>query len=122
MKRKKVLAALTSLGVTASMMALGGAASATTQDYTPSLPNPTLEAQCGLDFGLVLDSSGSIGNTGIQDLKDATDAFVDALVDTGSRSPSPASPRAAREAAVPISARPPSPVRTWQASRPPTQA
>src|SRR5690606_15041027 len=84
MKHTKVLAALTSLGVTASMMAFGGAAAATTQDYTPSLPNPQLEAQCGLDFGLVLDSSGSIGNTGIQNLKNATDAFVDALVDTGS--------------------------------------
>ena len=84
MKHTKVLAALTSLGVTASMVAFGGAAAATTQDYTPSLPNPQLEAQCGLDFGLVLDSSGSIGNTGIQNLKNATDAFVDALVDTGS--------------------------------------
>ena len=83
MKHTKVLAALTSLGVTASMMALGGAASATTQDYTPSDPNPTLAAQCGLDFGLVLDSSGSIGNTGIQNLKTATNAFVDARVDTG---------------------------------------
>ncbi len=86
MKHTKVLAALTSLGVTASMMALGGAASATTQDYTPSLPNPELEAQCGLDFGLVLDSSGSIGNgaNGMQALKAATDGFVTSLVDTGS--------------------------------------
>ena len=84
MKRMKVFGTLTALGVTASLLTVGTAASATTQDYTPSLPNPTLEAQCGLDFGLVLDSSGSIGNAGIADLKDATDAFVDALVDTGS--------------------------------------
>ncbi|MBK6761965.1 MAG: VWA domain-containing protein [Micrococcales bacterium] len=53
--------------------------------YNTSSDNPTLPSQCGLDFGLVLDSSGSIGNTGIANLKTAANAFVDSLVDTGSR-------------------------------------
>ncbi|MFB9309223.1 putative repeat protein (TIGR01451 family) [Agromyces hippuratus] len=46
--------------------------------------NPDLPNSCGLDFALVLDKSGSIGDDGIADLKDAADAFTDALKDTGS--------------------------------------
>ena len=38
-----------------------------------------------MEFGLVLDSSGSIGDTGIANLKTAANAFVDSLVDTGSK-------------------------------------
>ena len=51
--------------------------------YIQSAGNPPLAAKCGLDFGLVLDSSGSIGNA-ISSLKTAANGFVDALVDTGS--------------------------------------
>lgn len=47
-------------------------------------PNPDLPDSCGLDFALVLDKSGSIGDDGIADLKDAADAFTEALKDTGS--------------------------------------
>ncbi|MBK6761959.1 MAG: VWA domain-containing protein [Micrococcales bacterium] len=61
------------------------AAAFTISPYNQSTDNPTLASQCGLDFGLVLDSSGSIGNTGIANLKTAANAFVDSLVDTGSK-------------------------------------
>lgn len=47
-------------------------------------PNPDLPNSCGLDFALVLDKSGSIGDEGMGDLKAAADAFTDALKDTGS--------------------------------------
>lgn len=50
----------------------------------PSDPNPDLTSQCGLDFALILDSSGSIGSTGIANLKSASNAFVESLADTGS--------------------------------------
>ncbi len=53
-------------------------------DYAHSTDNPDLSAKCGLDFALVLDSSGSIGSTGIGNLTKAANAFVEALVDTGS--------------------------------------
>ena len=53
-------------------------------NYAPSKENPVLNAKCGLDFALVLDSSGSIGDTGITNLKTAANAFVESLVDTGS--------------------------------------
>ncbi|MFC9560217.1 VWA domain-containing protein [Agromyces sp. NPDC056965] len=53
--------------------------------YDPSDPNPDLPDVCGLDFALILDKSGSIGDTGMENLKDAADAFTDALKDTGSQ-------------------------------------
>ncbi len=43
-----------------------------------------MNAKCGLNFALILDSSGSIGTEGMENLKDASDAFTEALVDTGS--------------------------------------
>ena len=52
--------------------------------FNGSAGNPELVGQCGIDFTLVLDSSGSIGSTGIANLKLAANAFVDSLVDTGS--------------------------------------
>lgn len=88
MFRQRLIGGLASLGVMAGLLTVGAISPASAgQDhgsYIPSQPNPTLQAQCGLDFGLVLDSSGSIGNTGITNLKDAANSFVDALVDTGS--------------------------------------
>ncbi|MFB9642918.1 VWA domain-containing protein [Agromyces lapidis] len=50
-----------------------------------SVTNPDLQPSCGIDFALVLDKSGSIGDAGIADLKAAADAFTEALVDTGSQ-------------------------------------
>ena len=89
---KKLLGGLTSTAVVAGLVSAGviataapAAADFTVSPYNPSKDNPTLASQCGLDFGLVLDSSGSIGNTGITNLKLAADAFVDSLKDTGSR-------------------------------------
>ncbi|TXH30401.1 MAG: VWA domain-containing protein, partial [Actinobacteria bacterium] len=89
---RKFLGALTSTAVVAGLATAGvvaaatpAAAAFTISPYAQSNDNPTLASQCGLDFGLVLDSSGSIGNTGIANLKTAANAFVDALVDTGSK-------------------------------------
>ncbi|MFE6963866.1 hypothetical protein ACFVAJ_02055 [Agromyces sp. NPDC057679] len=56
---------------------------AATDSPEPS-SNPDLPDSCGLDFALVLDKSGSIGDGGIADLKAAADAFTEALKDTGS--------------------------------------
>lgn len=56
---------------------------ATTSSPSPA-PNPDLPDSCGLDFALVLDKSGSIGDAGIANLKAAADAFTSALKDTGS--------------------------------------
>ncbi len=89
---RKFLGGLTSTAVVAGMVAAGvvatatpAAAAFTISPYNQSTDNPTLASQCGLDFGLVLDSSGSIGDTGIANLKTAANAFVDSLVDTGSK-------------------------------------
>lgn len=55
-----------------------------TQSTVSPDPNPDLQPKCGIDFSLVLDRSGSIGNSGMASLKAASDAFTAALVDTGS--------------------------------------
>ena len=89
---RKLLSTVTSMGVMAGLVTVGavataGPAAAATFNifpYEDSQDNPTLASQCGLDFGLVLDSSGSIGGD-IGNLKLAANAFVDALVDTGSK-------------------------------------
>ncbi len=43
--------------------------------------NPTLDEACGLDIVLVLDSSGSMTNNDIADVKAAANSFVNTLVD-----------------------------------------
>ncbi|WP_152030968.1 VWA domain-containing protein [Agromyces aureus] len=48
-------------------------------------PNPDLPNSCGLDFALILDKSGSIGDGGMANLKSAANAFTNALKDTGSQ-------------------------------------
>jgi uncharacterized repeat protein (TIGR01451 family) len=51
---------------------------------TPA-PNPQIADQCGLPFTLVLDASGSIADAGaVEDVRDAGEAFLDAVKDTGS--------------------------------------
>ncbi len=52
--------------------------------WQQSRVNPSLTQACGISAALVLDTSGSVGSA-IEDLKDASDAFVDALVGTPSR-------------------------------------
>lgn len=81
---KRAVGAITSAGVLAALLVGAGATPGSATEYFPSDPNPDLNAQCGLNFGLVLDSSGSIGDTGIQNLKDASTSFVESLADTGS--------------------------------------
>lgn len=44
------------------------------------LPNPTLNASCGFDIALVLDSSGSINSTELGQMKDAFEGFVGAFL------------------------------------------
>ena len=65
------------------------------QAYNNTNANPNLPPRCGIDIALILDTSGSIGNedpdgagplkSGIQYLRDATDAFLEGVVDTGAR-------------------------------------
>lgn len=78
---KRMVSAVSTMGVIAGL-AIAGPATATLTD--PPVPNPPLTAKCGLDFALILDSSGSIGDEGMENLKDASNAFTEALVDTGS--------------------------------------
>src|SRR5262249_47352524 len=46
----------------------------------PTLANPALSATCGLDIVLVIDSSSSIDDQELQEMKDAFKGFVDALL------------------------------------------
>lgn len=51
---------------------------------TPA-PNPSVPQQCGLSLTLVLDASGSINSShAVEDVRDAGEAFLDALKNTGS--------------------------------------
>ncbi len=68
---RKLLGGLTSTAVVAGLVSAGvvataapAAASFTIPPFNASTDNPVLASQCGLDFGLVLDSSGSIGDDG----------------------------------------------------------
>jgi uncharacterized repeat protein (TIGR01451 family) len=57
-----------------------------TVSVTPPERNENLTLRCGIDVMLVLDESGSIERFGAtQAVKDATEAFLNALVGTGSR-------------------------------------
>ena len=52
---------------------------------TPA-PNPPIEESCGVDVTLVLDASGSISSSShaVEDVRDAAEAFLDALENTNS--------------------------------------
>ena len=80
---KRLLGGFTSLGVMAGLIVAAGVGPSAATPYDPSDANPDLNAQCGLDFGLVLDSSGSIGDD-IVNLQAASTSFVESLADTGS--------------------------------------
>jgi uncharacterized protein YegL len=47
--------------------------------------NPDLQASCGLDVILVLDESGSISGSSVTAVRNAAQAFVSGLLNTGSR-------------------------------------
>lgn len=85
-RRQAWLSMATAPVLAVSALAGGVAIPANAADsYTATTPNPGLAAGCGLDFTLVLDTSGSIDGPGMINLKKAADAFVDSLVDTGSK-------------------------------------
>jgi hypothetical protein len=47
--------------------------------------NPAIQEQCGVDATLVLDASGSVSSAGaVNQVRDAAEAFLDALSNTGS--------------------------------------
>jgi uncharacterized repeat protein (TIGR01451 family) len=51
----------------------------------PLESNPEIADSCGIDVTLVLDASGSIqSSNAVDDVRDAAEAFLDALADTGS--------------------------------------
>lgn len=52
--------------------------------WQQSKDNPTLPQSCGLDVALILDLSGSVGNS-VGNLRSAANTFTDALVGTQSR-------------------------------------
>ncbi len=85
MFKKRMVSAVSAVGLMVGLAVAATPATANPVAYDPSDPNPALSSQCGLDLALILDSSGSIGSTGIANLKLASDAFVDSLADTGSK-------------------------------------
>lgn len=51
----------------------------------PAVPNPDIDESCGLDATLILDASGSIESANaVDEVRDAAQAFLDALADTNS--------------------------------------
>lgn len=50
--------------------------------WSQSLDNPPLPKECGLKVGVVFDTSGSLGETGIANAKAALDTFVDSFKGT----------------------------------------
>ena len=57
----------------------------TTGVWSQSRNNPVFPADCGLDIALIADTSGSLGATGIADMKSSMSSFVDAFRGTATR-------------------------------------
>ena len=57
----------------------------TTGVWNQSRNNPSFPAKCGIDVALIADTSGSLGATGIADLKSSMGSFVDAFQGTDSK-------------------------------------
>lgn len=57
----------------------------TTGVWSQSRTNPVLAASCKLDIALIADTSGSLGATGIADMKSTMSAFVNAFQGTQTR-------------------------------------
>lgn len=51
----------------------------TTGVWSQSRNNPVFPAKCGMDIALIADTSGSLGDTGIAELKSTMSSFVDAF-------------------------------------------
>ncbi len=77
---RKVLSAVTSAGVVASLITI---ATASSVNATPAPTNPKIEG-CGIPITLVMDASGSIGGDEITAMRSAASAFLNGLKDTGS--------------------------------------
>lgn len=57
----------------------------TTGNWSQSLNNPALPNRCGLDIAFVTDTSGSLGASGVLELKNAMTNIVDAFLGTNTR-------------------------------------
>lgn len=80
------MAALLSVGLVVAVLSYSLPARAA--PFEPPIPvdNPDLDASCGLDVLVILDESGSIASSGAtDDVREAFEAFVGALNNTGSR-------------------------------------
>ena len=64
------------------------------------VPNPEIAEKCGVDLTLVLDASGSVQQSNaVNEVRDAAEAFLDALSNTGSSPASPSSRPSAEQLA-----------------------
>ena len=71
--------------VLATTATTASAPSPASAQVPPATPNPPIEESCGVDVTLVLDASGSINSShAVEDVRDAADAFLDALRNTNS--------------------------------------
>ncbi|KRA25639.1 hypothetical protein ASD65_15345 [Microbacterium sp. Root61] len=75
--------AYSSLNANQLMLSSGTEGNASQGIWQQSRNNPTLQASCGLDVALILDLSGSVGDT--TNLKQAANTFVNSLQGTPSR-------------------------------------
>ena len=76
---------MTSLLLIVPLAALGGVGASPAHAAVTPVANPPIVERCGVDITLVLDASGSIqSSNAVNDVRDAADAFLDALSNTGS--------------------------------------
>ena len=78
---KKLLGAVTSVGVMAGLMSMGVTSAWAT--VTPPPTNPKIEG-CGIPITLVMDASGSINGDEPEQMRQASKAFLNGLNDTKS--------------------------------------
>jgi hypothetical protein len=85
MPRHRGLRIALTLGLAGTAMAgLVGPGASPAAAVTP-VPNPPIVERCGVDITLVLDASGSIQTSNaVNNVRDAAEAFLDALSNTGS--------------------------------------
>src|SRR3954454_6700009 len=79
------LAASLSLVVIVPLAAVGGLGASPAHAAVNPVANPQIEEKCGLPITLVLDASGSIqSSNAVNKVRDAAEAFLDALSNTNS--------------------------------------
>jgi len=72
--------------VGATVTAVAGVGAAPAVAAVTPVPNPPIAERCGVDVTLVLDASGSVQQSNaVNDVRNAAQAFLDALSNTGSR-------------------------------------